>query len=727
VSRVRSRDVGLAGGVSDHGALTGLTDDDHVGYAAVAGRVAGQLLAGSSTGASAHTLTLKGSVDDADGVVLDTVGFPSLRPTSDVAVILGDIGFHFAQVLADSFAAADRALSIESYRVTDGAGFPVTIRGGSAQGGTPQVGGNLSLGGGAGASGGASGVVELNTTMRPDVFPGVDLGSGPLAFNDVFAWNIFGPDGNSVKLQAGAANPVGPDSGKSVTIQATDATGAGSSIGGSISMLPGAPTGAGAHGEVFFDDAGTAYAVYPATPNLLSLGKVSSDWANVIGRIHRAADDQAVTLRTFRVTSGSGGAVSIQAADGLTSGSGGAITLLAGASTGTGGAGGAITATAGVGAASAVGGVVTLAGGAGGTGSSGGAATLRGGAGNGAGTGGVANLTAGAGGASGVGGAATVSGGAAGTGTGGPATLVGGNGASSGAGGAVFLTGGSATTGTANGGAITLQAGTGASTGSGGAISITAGTAGGTGPSSGGAVTIVAAASRGATGGSVTITAGGITSGNGMGGSINLNAGNGGGTNQDGGIITLTPGLATGSGVPGVVRAAGPLRALAGTSSAYARVGGTLDSQFADVGNVGVGEDDLHSYTVPASVLAVDGQTIRYRGVFAVKSTGGALKQVRVKFGATTVFDTSTFLPVTDADGRFVVEGAITRTAAGTQRAAFTGDSGQGASAPKRFSYTTPAETLSGTVVLKATGESSGGGEANDDVVQNLSLVEFVG
>jgi hypothetical protein len=54
-------------GATDHGALTGLSDDDHTQYALLAGRSGGQLLTGG-TGAS-EKLTLKGSSDAATGDV----------------------------------------------------------------------------------------------------------------------------------------------------------------------------------------------------------------------------------------------------------------------------------------------------------------------------------------------------------------------------------------------------------------------------------------------------------------------------------------------------------------------------------------------------------------------------------------------------------------------------------------------------------------------------------
>jgi hypothetical protein len=251
--------------------------------------------------------------------------------------------------------------------------------------------------------------------------------------------------------------------------------------------------------------------------------------------------------------------------------------------------------------------------------------------------------------------------------------------------------------------------------GAGGAAFVTAGAAGG-GGGVGGAVTITAGLGTAAanSGGAVTLTAGN-SGGGGVGATITV--GGGVGTSADGGTITLTPGAPAGAGAAGVVRVR------AGTGSDYGRVGGALNSQFVDVGNVGAGEDDLQSYTLPANSLITNGQAIRYRAHFTIQTTGGATKRVRVKLGTTTIFDSAALGPI--AVNEWIVEGLIVRTGATSQRASFWFTAGQG-SGGSITTYTMAAETLSGALVLKATGESAGGGEANNDIVQHLSLVEFI-
>ena len=55
------------GGVSDHGDLTGLTDDDHTGYAKLAGRAGGQSLIGGT--AASDDLTLTSTSDATKGII----------------------------------------------------------------------------------------------------------------------------------------------------------------------------------------------------------------------------------------------------------------------------------------------------------------------------------------------------------------------------------------------------------------------------------------------------------------------------------------------------------------------------------------------------------------------------------------------------------------------------------------------------------------------------------
>jgi hypothetical protein len=157
------------------------------------------------------------------------------------------------------------------------------------------------------------------------------------------------------------------------------------------------------------------------------------------------------------------------------------------------------------------------------------------------------------------------------------------------------------------------------------------------------------------------------------------------------------------------------LRTLSGTSTSYARVGGTINVNTTAVGNVGAGEDDLITYTVPANTLSTNGDRVEFKmaGTFAANANN---KRVRIKFGATTLLDTAA-LAFNGVD--WSAEGSIVRTGATTQKAFCVFRAG--ATLTSTSDYTTPAETLSGTVVLKATGEAT----SNNDIVEEFHTVEW--
>lgn len=153
----------------------------------------------------------------------------------------------------------------------------------------------------------------------------------------------------------------------------------------------------------------------------------------------------------------------------------------------------------------------------------------------------------------------------------------------------------------------------------------------------------------------------------------------------------------------------------AGSSSSTGKVGGVLKTDTTAVGNVGAGEDDLITYSVPASTLGTNGDYITFdmAGTFAANAN---TKRVRIKFGATTLFDT-TALIFNGVDWR--AEGKIIRTGATTQKAICTFSSAT-TLLTQIADYTTPGETLSGAITLKATGEAT----SNNDIVQEFLVVE---
>src|SRR3990167_4765018 len=154
----------------------------------------------------------------------------------------------------------------------------------------------------------------------------------------------------------------------------------------------------------------------------------------------------------------------------------------------------------------------------------------------------------------------------------------------------------------------------------------------------------------------------------------------------------------------------------AGTGTGTVRVAGTLLQSVTAVGNVGAGEDDLISFTIPANTLISTGDRLmgEFAGTFAAN---GNAKRLKVKFGATTVLDTGSGNLPNGVGWR--IRFTITRTGAATQNVS--GDSLWGISVAQQgnAAFTTATETLSGTVVLKITGEAT----SDNDVIAKEAVV----
>jgi hypothetical protein len=154
-----------------------------------------------------------------------------------------------------------------------------------------------------------------------------------------------------------------------------------------------------------------------------------------------------------------------------------------------------------------------------------------------------------------------------------------------------------------------------------------------------------------------------------------------------------------------------------GTSGAFARVPGVAFVNKTSIGNVLTGEDDMMSYPVAGGTLAVDKDTLRFRcsGQFAAN---GNSKQVKAYFGAQQLF-ASGALAFNATD--WVLTAEIIRDGATAQIANVTWASGD-TLLTSSAKVTFPAETLSGTVVFKLTGEAT----ASNDIVQKSEVVEYL-
>lgn len=137
-------------------------------------------------------------------------------------------------------------------------------------------------------------------------------------------------------------------------------------------------------------------------------------------------------------------------------------------------------------------------------------------------------------------------------------------------------------------------------------------------------------------------------------------------------------------------------------------------SNVTTVGNVGTGEDNLMSFTVPASQLAADKDSITFSGIYKVVS--GVTETLRIYFGSTKIFE----LAVSPIGlSRLNVRGEIIRTGATTQRSIVSLET-EGSSFVNT-QYATPAETLSSTVTFKSTGEAT----SNNDIEQYWFKVKY--
>jgi hypothetical protein len=164
------------------------------------------------------------------------------------------------------------------------------------------------------------------------------------------------------------------------------------------------------------------------------------------------------------------------------------------------------------------------------------------------------------------------------------------------------------------------------------------------------------------------------------------------------------------------VMANGDVQRRAGLSTTLAKLGGNLAQNLTAVGNVGVGEDDLMTYAVPANALAVSNEQIFAiaLGSFAANANS---KRVRAYFGSDLIFDSGA---AAFNAGRWKLEICIYRTGAATQRA-FVNWVSSNATLAIDMETSTPARTLSGANTLKVTAEAV----ADNDVVQDNMRVEW--
>ncbi len=154
----------------------------------------------------------------------------------------------------------------------------------------------------------------------------------------------------------------------------------------------------------------------------------------------------------------------------------------------------------------------------------------------------------------------------------------------------------------------------------------------------------------------------------------------------------------------------------------FSAVGGVADSQFIDVGNVGLGEDILQTFTLPADALSANGKAIRIRATFLTANNAN-VKTIKLHFGATVIANSG---PASIDNRVIYFDVIVVRTGASAQRSTALRIEGvDGASADNTLMLRkTPAEDTTGAIIIKGTGETTT--DVNDDVIQESMLVEFL-
>lgn len=164
----------------------------------------------------------------------------------------------------------------------------------------------------------------------------------------------------------------------------------------------------------------------------------------------------------------------------------------------------------------------------------------------------------------------------------------------------------------------------------------------------------------------------------------------------------------------------------AGTSLTQAKAGGVIFDRFADVGNVGTGEDTLCSETIPANFFSANGDKLiaEYAGIFVSSAT--ATRRLRLYFdgaGATLIYDSTALSLSTSADWNVKI--VIIRESSTVVRCSVSVNTTTASSAPYTTYTRITGLTLSSATVLKLTAESAGAGAADNDIVAKLGYGEW--
>lgn len=150
------------------------------------------------------------------------------------------------------------------------------------------------------------------------------------------------------------------------------------------------------------------------------------------------------------------------------------------------------------------------------------------------------------------------------------------------------------------------------------------------------------------------------------------------------------------------------------TGLKWARRPRVLNAGVSTVGNVGTGEDDLQTYTMPASTLTATGDSVKIEAQYVIVNNANQ-KQIKLYFGSAVLFDTTATGLATSVSYSVNVEARVYKDGSNTQRYTvnYTATPSSGP-AILGTTQSTASQTDTSTIVIKCTGETNAA--SNNDV-----------
>ena len=156
-----------------------------------------------------------------------------------------------------------------------------------------------------------------------------------------------------------------------------------------------------------------------------------------------------------------------------------------------------------------------------------------------------------------------------------------------------------------------------------------------------------------------------------------------------------------------------------GNTTTQSRVGGSYATSTTATSNSGSGETNLFSTAIGANTLNTNGDKIRFKGA-GTFNTSANNKRLRVKFGGTTIYD-STALAITTANS-WIVEGEIIRSSSTAVKVSLNVSSSSALLAATAVYLPITGLTLSNSNNLDITGQ----GTASADMTGEMLSVDFM-